>query len=797
MGLDAASKIQLNSVTHSVRAAQAVLQYGVGAMVDFPDQTLMTAAPEYWQERVVRIHDERLEKALHVDYFGMPGGKDDIRCKEGISYARFPEWYFCPKCRKFQPLKLWIDDYRRKARQRAKEDDPNMVKHMRCPSCNQDLVVARIVTVCEHGHIDDFPWVKWVHCQNLGGAKKICDHPSLTFKTGASATEGLEGLVITCETCRAKATLKGAFDKDKLEELDEKHGYEYGFTCTGRHPWKSQKEACTNYPKVLQRGSSSVYFPVTASSLVIPPYSSLLTRKIEDSNAFIECKNTITAFMRTPCLTQEIKDTFIVAQITGYSNRIGLEIGVSEDKVKPVLERKWRQPADEEYSTLSVKYRAEEYDALSGEISFGKDAYGDFQRESTNIAAYNLPFIKRISLIHKIREVQALTGFSRIKPADKSEPVGKQVNVVSVKEPETNWYPAYEVRGEGIFIEFDSDAINKWRDGNEKLQGRIDRLNENYKKSFIGSNNPRIVTGKFVILHTISHLLIKQLSFECGYNIASLKERIYCSESAEGKDMSGILIYTASGDSEGTLGGLVRQGYPDAFPAIFKKAIESSVTCSNDPVCSLSLGQGRDSLNLAACYSCTLIPETSCEEFNIFLDRGTVIGTCDNNRLGLFYEQIYGNKLWSRENGDLSNEPLRGNDPQTQIIIPEVGTDMSDVSYDDIWKTVKNWTDNVTEQALLEDLLKMTDSFSVKEKPAFDCSFMIVGVDEKQKATLIWKKSKVMYFSADDRDIYDSVVSGDWKCFCGDDAEVKATDILSAIKEKQYGNNDTGKATSF
>ena len=85
MELDSASKIQLNSITHSVRASQAVLQYGVGAMVDFPDQTLMTAAPEYWQERVIQIHDERLEKALHVDYFGMPGGKDDLRCKEGIS----------------------------------------------------------------------------------------------------------------------------------------------------------------------------------------------------------------------------------------------------------------------------------------------------------------------------------------------------------------------------------------------------------------------------------------------------------------------------------------------------------------------------------------------------------------------------------------------------------------------------------------------------------------------------------------------------------------------------------------
>lgn len=125
-----------------------------------------------------------------------------------------------------------------------------------------------------------------------------------------------------------------------------------------------------------------------------------------------------------------------------------------------------------------------------------------------------------------------------------------------------------------------------------------------------------------------------------GYLNASLKERIYCSEEADGKEMSGVLIYTACGDSEGTLGGLVRQGRADTFPKIFNKAIENARTCSNDPVCSLSQGQGRDSLNLAACYSCALIPETSCEEFNSFLDRGVVVGTFDNPNLG-FFQGVY------------------------------------------------------------------------------------------------------------------------------------------------------------
>ena len=212
-------KVQLSRISHSVRAAQAILQYGVGAMVDFQDQTLMTAAPEYWQEQVTQINDERFAKLLHVNKFGMPGNSSEVRYKEGISYVRFPEWYFCPKCRKFQSIADWIKEYNFNGRPYDKESDPYMVKHMSCPSCRQSLVVARIVTVCEHGHIDDFPWVKWVHAKSWGGAKPICNNPRLTFKTGASSTEGLDGLEITCETCKAKTTLSGAFDKNAFKEL--------------------------------------------------------------------------------------------------------------------------------------------------------------------------------------------------------------------------------------------------------------------------------------------------------------------------------------------------------------------------------------------------------------------------------------------------------------------------------------------------------------------------------------------------------------------------------------------------
>ena len=207
---------------------------------------------------------------------------------------------------------------------------------------------------------------------------------------------------------------------------------------------------------------------------------------------------------------------------------------------------------------------------------------------------------------------------------------------VHIKEPGTRWYPAYEVRGEGIFIEFNHAEIKAWVATNPHVIDRASYISNNYAGSFIGQNHPRVITPKFLMLHSLSHLLIKQLSFECGYSIASLSERIYCAESIDGKQMAGIFIYTASGDSEGTLGGLVRQGRPDTLPKVFRKAISSARTCSNDPVCILSHGQGRDALNLAACHSCALLPETCCEERNGFLDRGVLVGTYNNRTMGFY-----------------------------------------------------------------------------------------------------------------------------------------------------------------
>lgn len=607
------TKIELDKVSHSVRAAQAVLQYGVGAMVDFPDQTLVTAAPEYWGESV-KAYDDRFARALGVEYFAVP---------LEISYERFPEWYFCPKCRKFQPLKKWIKEYRDKENNHDLERDPNMIFHMKCPKCNQDLVVARIVTVCTAGHLNEFPWVNWVHARS-NPPRNVCANPELQFKTGASGTEGLEGLSISC-SCGAHTTLKGAFDRDVFEKLDEKFPFT-NFHCMGQHPFKHTKEKCGLYPQTVQRGASSVYFPVVYSSLVIPPYADILNTKIERSRAFEDCITIIN--------DEEPKDKIdiIKKRLGKWAEKISFEIGESEEEIKRILARKWLENPRKKIDVTGIQYRVEEYEALIGEVTSSSGSFGDFSREEMDISEYHIPHIKALFLIDKVRVINALVGFSRVNPVVNRDDGG----FVSIKKPMTQWYPAYEVRGEGIFIQFSEDDIEKWISEHPEVTERIGKINRNYSVSFIGQNHPRTITPKFVMLHTLSHLLIKQLSFECGYSIASLSERIYCADKSDGRQMAGIFIYTASGDSEGTLGGLVRQGREDTFPHIIKKAVAEAQTCSNDPVCITSRGQGRDSLNLAACYACALLPETSCEERNAFLDRGLIVGTYDNRGIGFW-----------------------------------------------------------------------------------------------------------------------------------------------------------------
>ena len=265
-----------------------------------------------------------------------------------------------------------------------------------------------------------------------------------------------------------------------------------------------------------------------------------------------------------------------------------------------------------------------------------------------------------IQQFKKLREIQVLRGFNRILPEfaqndpNTEENFGKingeytSIDIPNSKysknsdnKTKSNWLPAIQLIGEGIFIELNSEEIKKWKANvSERKQPRYQKMKNNLMLDPTGRKLKEKFSEQYVLLHTLSHLLIRQLAYDCGYNTASIKEKIYTTFNiynndtkeyvSEDFEMAGILIYTASTDSDGSLGGLVRQGETENFEKILDNTLENAYWCSNDPVCSESTNQGYRSLNYAACHACVLLPETSCESFNSLLDRASVIGIPGN-----------------------------------------------------------------------------------------------------------------------------------------------------------------------
>lgn len=233
----------------------------------------------------------------------------------------------------------------------------------------------------------------------------------------------------------------------------------------------------------------------------------------------------------------------------------------------------------------------------------------------------------------KLQETRAFVGFSRAEP--KEIPISERKKMLRLGDD--NWLPAIQVQGEGIFFEFNKAELEKWAKRPAVME-RLKNLQTAYKESRFGANSSGELRPEFVLIHTFAHLLINQLSFECGYGSSSIRERIYCEKADNEYGMYGVLIYTASGDSEGSLGGLVRQGTKGHIEDTIRDAIRNAAWCSSDPVCIQSLGQGPESCNLAACHNCALLPETCCECGNRLLDRGTVVGTLDDKSIGFFAE---------------------------------------------------------------------------------------------------------------------------------------------------------------
>jgi hypothetical protein len=315
---------------------------------------------------------------------------------------------------------------------------------------------------------------------------------------------------------------------------------------------------------------------------------------------------------------------------------INPELFLTEDReTENVIEN----PADEELQDEYFKH--DEYVVFTQKTFYGMpkthlhvapqkiDDYPDWMRR----------YFKRISLIPKLRETRVFTGFNRLSSVNLDL---EQRKTLFRGDSDIRWLPGTVVKGEGIFIEFDPQALDRWVSANtEKLKEKEGyllnakfRLRRHQSRDLISP-----VSAEFVLLHSFAHILINQLIYDSGYGSASLRERIYFSHRTPNR-MSGILIFTAAGDTEGSMGGLVRLGESSYLPEIFRDSLIRASWCSSDPVCGESKGQGLFGGNLAACHACTLLPETSCEHMNLYLDRSMLVGTPEDPKLGFFSDLL-------------------------------------------------------------------------------------------------------------------------------------------------------------
>ncbi len=230
-----------------------------------------------------------------------------------------------------------------------------------------------------------------------------------------------------------------------------------------------------------------------------------------------------------------------------------------------------------------------------------------------------------VTAVKRLREVRAFTGFSRLVPSTEPERTAE----ISLDE---DWVPAIPVHGEGVFLRLRDDALNVW-ERQPEVAARADVLGKRWSDSYFYDETP--CTPRFLLAHTLAHALIDQWALAGGYPAAALRERIF-----SGQEGTGILIYTAGSDSAGTLGGVISQADPDRLVGGVNEAVRRYAWCSSDPVCSETQSQGADGLNMAACHSCALLPETSCEFRNSLLDRALLVGLPTDRSFGFFSERL-------------------------------------------------------------------------------------------------------------------------------------------------------------
>ena len=577
-------------------------------MIDIDGESFVGMDLSFWNENGEHINATQLiTTQLGVTkLLTAPQAPDDFargtQRENTTPYYRFPRELFCPNCRR---IKTWVW-----------EDENNLAERggsPRCQKCNKrsKLIPMRWVLICSDGHLSDVNWFNLAH----SGSQSGCQHYSietreLVFKQNSRLGGGLKSLSIECKKCGSNRDLDKIGSPGVVRSMHQK--------CAGNQPWFRVRvdeyrtvDNCQAEIAIVQRGASNVYFPSIASVLDIPSSD-------QRDETHMNIKNHYQfRFLVENGIENEMSDGIIrlIANETGTDIETVLLVYNNRSSVTETTEFSQEEITRQEWIALSDQNN----NGNNPQFILENTSFTNLIEDPTTPRAVIMltSYLETLTKVVKLREIRILRGFKRFK-SNELVPANCSRNRRSDSP-----LPGIDTTGEGIFISFSEEEIQRWENGLEHPEGPS-KLEERRQNSFFHSFLPKL-TARFLLLHTLSHLLIRELTFKSGYSSSSIRERLYVSDVNAPFGMSGILLYTSEGDAEGTLGGLSRCGDPEVFLPLLINSLRKGTWCSLDPVCWESTSQGPDGLSLAACHACSLLAETSCQFHNCGLDRSLLI----------------------------------------------------------------------------------------------------------------------------------------------------------------------------
>lgn len=606
-----------------LRPSQLLWAYGVGAIVDLPHVSAVVMGLDYWRpEDAIPVHEARLLNAVRralgpqvSRLLGPPIVRDSDgrynpfapEARIGVPVSPFPRWLRCPLCQTLAEYDSGLFELKPS----PYYPDRTRFVHSNCPRAKRPptAVPARFLVACRDGHLDDFPWHWFVH-----RGPSTCRGQLRFFEQGASLQT--ENLWVACNDCDASRSLVEAFGQRGADALP---------ACRGHHPHLGRSDGdCTQPLRAVLLGASNSWFPVTLSVLAIPTKVDKLKQLVEDKWDLL-----------THVPSREVLPGFLEAlkatgQLPGISD-------FTLDEVWRVIEERRGGDGAAGGEQQETDLKGPEWAVFTKPVP--ESDWPDFMVKRVEVPTDYQSDLHSVVLAERLREVNALIGFTRVEPPDEGRDGGNPPDQAPLARVQPEWVPATEVRGEGIFLRFHADRIAKWLE-RDAVRDRERQLMQGHRAwraardlQPLDANFPGMV---YVMLHTFAHVLIRELALECGYSAASIRERIYASPAGEPPEMAGILLYTSAPDSDGTLGGLVELGKPESLGQLIAQALGRARICSSDPLCAEHVPTRDRTLHGAACHACSFVAETSCERGNRYLDRALIVSTLAGPGLAFF-----------------------------------------------------------------------------------------------------------------------------------------------------------------